>query len=79
MATFNVHEAETQLSKLLDQVLEGKEVVITRNGVPIAELVPSRAKGFPLGIAKNDPLVPPGDDWWKPMTDEEADDWIEGR
>ena len=33
--------------------------------------------GFPLGIAKGDPLVPEGDAWWAPMTDAEADEWLE--
>jgi hypothetical protein len=36
-------------------------------------------RGLPLGISKQDPLVPPGDSWWQPMTDDEAGIWIEGR
>lgn len=35
----NVHEAKTNLSKLLAQVEAGEEVVIGRNGVPVARLV----------------------------------------
>jgi prevent-host-death family protein len=42
MPSFNVHKAKTQFSKLLDRVLEGEEVVITRSGVLVAELVPAR-------------------------------------
>jgi len=75
----NVHEAKTQLSRLLEAVENGETVTIARNGKPVAELVKVKKKGFPLGIAKDDPLVPPGDDWWQPMTDEEVDDWLEGR
>ncbi len=48
----NVHEAKTQLSRLLVQVEAGQEVVIARAGVPIARLVPCR--GRPGGLA------PPG-------------------
>lgn len=33
-------EAKNRLSSLLDQVLEGEEVVITRHGKPVARLVP---------------------------------------
>jgi prevent-host-death family protein len=75
----NVHEAKTQLSRLLELVEEGETVVIARHGRPVAELVPARQSGFPFGIARAEPLVAPGDDWWQPMTDEEAEDWTEGR
>jgi prevent-host-death family protein len=76
----NVHEAKTQLSRLLELVEEGETVVIARHGQPVAELVPARRPaGFPFGIARTEPLVSPGDEWWQPMTDQEAEDWIEGR
>jgi prevent-host-death family protein len=38
--TYNIHEAKTQLSKLLEQVARGDEVLIARAGVPVARLVP---------------------------------------
>jgi prevent-host-death family protein len=36
----NVHEAKTQLSRLLQAVENGEDVVIARNGEPVARLVP---------------------------------------
>jgi prevent-host-death family protein len=75
----NVHEAKSQLSRLLELVEEGETVVIARHGRPVAELVPARQIGFPFGIAREEPLVAPGDEWWQPMSDAEADEWIEGR
>jgi prevent-host-death family protein len=36
----NVYEAKTQLSKLLEQVEAGEEIVIARHGKPVARLVP---------------------------------------
>lgn len=45
--TVNIHAAKTQLSRLLEQVEEGEEIVIARAGKPIARivpLVPSRPK-----------------------------------
>lgn len=77
----NVHEAKTRLSKLLEMVEEGEKVVIARNGKPVAELVrvKRKKKGFPFGAARDRPLVPPGDEWWQPMTDDEVDAFIEGR
>ena len=74
----NIHEAKTRLSRLLELVEEGETVVIARHGKPVAELVRAQAKGLPLGIASQDPLVPAGDRWWQAMTDEQAEDWIEG-
>ena len=40
MAQVNVHEAKTQLSKLLARVAAGEEIVIARAGKPVARLVP---------------------------------------
>jgi prevent-host-death family protein len=76
----NVHEAKSQLSRLLELVEAGETVVIARHGQPVAQLVPAPRKGgFPFGIARAEPLVPAGDDWWQALSDKEADDWIEGR
>jgi prevent-host-death family protein len=36
----NVHEAKTQLSRLLERVASGEEVIIGRAGRPVARLVP---------------------------------------
>ena len=39
-AQVNIHEAKTNLSRLLDRVAEGAEVVIAKAGRPVAKLVP---------------------------------------
>ena len=36
--TIGVYEAKTQLSRLIDRAADGEKIVITRNGVPVAEL-----------------------------------------
>lgn len=36
----NIHEAKTHLSKLLERVALGEEVVIAKAGTPVAKLVP---------------------------------------
>jgi prevent-host-death family protein len=36
----NIHEAKTHLSKLLERVAVGEEVIIAKSGVPVARLVP---------------------------------------
>jgi len=44
MAVFKTHEAKTNLSRLLDEVQEGEEVVISRGNKPMARLIPFSAK-----------------------------------
>ena len=40
MKTVNVHEAKTHLSRLLERVRAGEEIVIAKGGEPCARLVP---------------------------------------
>ncbi|MFE3142143.1 type II toxin-antitoxin system Phd/YefM family antitoxin [Streptomyces scopuliridis] len=39
---YNVHEAKTHFSRILEQVATGEEVVISKAGVPVAKVVPLR-------------------------------------
>jgi antitoxin (DNA-binding transcriptional repressor) of toxin-antitoxin stability system len=42
-----MHEAKTQLSRLVERAQAGEEIVITRHGQPAARLIPEiRAQGF---------------------------------
>jgi len=40
MTTINIHEAKTQLSRLLERAQAGEEIVIAKAGQPIARLTP---------------------------------------
>ncbi len=40
MDVVNIHHAKTQLSRLLERVEAGEEIIIARNGTPVAKLVP---------------------------------------
>lgn len=40
MATVNIHEAKTHLSRLLERVRQGEEIVVAKAGTPVAKLVP---------------------------------------
>ncbi len=48
----NVHEAKTQLSRLLKRVAQGDDVTISRAGVPVAKLIAVGPKGQvrPMGM-----------------------------
>jgi prevent-host-death family protein len=72
MAAYNVHEAKSNLSRLLGQVERGEEVVIARHGKPVAKLVPvSRAKRV-LGSMSG--LVTEQRGWDAPISGEEAEE-----
>jgi prevent-host-death family protein len=45
--TVNIHEAKTHLSRLVERVEGGDEVVIARAGRPVARLVPFRVRSKP--------------------------------
>lgn len=70
MVEVNVHEAKTQLSRLLRRVAVGEQVVICRAGKPVARLVPVAApkKRRVLGQDRGkiwtapdfDEFIPPG-------------------
>ena len=42
MTIVNIHEAKTHLSRLLERVEAGEEIIIARAGKPIARLQPFR-------------------------------------
>ena len=68
MATVNVHQAKTQLSRLLQQVEAGETIVIARAGKPSAQLVPINAhpKGIkPPGAMRDQISI--GDDFDLPL------------
>jgi prevent-host-death family protein len=50
----NIHEAKSHLSRLLEEVAAGKEVIIAKAGKPIARLVPMQEKATKkkLGLLK---------------------------
>ena len=72
MRTVNVHEAKTHLSRLLDQVAAGEEVIIAKAGKPIARLVPAdRSEPRVPGIAKGRVT----DAFFEPLPEEELAAW----
>lgn len=55
----NISEAKTNLSKLVDMVYHGEEVIIAKNNLPLVELVPHKVKGKrKLGLLKGKIDIP---------------------
>lgn len=61
----NVHEAKTHLSRLLDQVARGEEIILAKAGKPYARLVPmesakpERVPGLLKGLILSDRFFDP--------------------
>ena len=47
MKIANIHEAKSQLSKLVEQALNGEEVIIAKAGKPMVRLVPIQVEDAP--------------------------------
>lgn len=41
---YNVHEAKTHFSKILEAVATGEEVIISKSGTPVAKVIPLSTK-----------------------------------
>lgn len=39
-AQFNIHDAKTNLSRIIDRVEHGEEIIISRAGTPVAKVIP---------------------------------------
>lgn len=52
MTTVNIHEAKTHLSRLLEQVRAGERVIISKAGVPVAELTPYAGADLVFGTLR---------------------------
>ena len=53
-----LYEAKTHLSGLVDRAAAGEEIVIAKNGVPQARLVPLAARGEPSKAGQRDAHTP---------------------
>ena len=75
MTTVNTHEAKTHLSRLLDRVLAGEDIVVARDGLPIARLIPYQQAESrpPFGFAQGDFEV--ADTFFEPLPADELARW----
>ena len=59
MITVNIHEAKTQLSKLVEKVVAGEPIIIAKAGKPLVKVVPYDAPKKPrrLGFMKGQAVI----------------------
>jgi prevent-host-death family protein len=71
MKTVNVHDAKTNLSRLLAQVEEGEEIVIAKAGIPVAKLISiARVKPPRRVLGKDKGKIWISDDFDETLTEE---------
>ena len=70
MGHFNIHEAKTNLSKLIQDAIDGKEVIIAKGNKPLVrlEVLPEARKSRRIGGA-GDLIIAIADDFDKPLED----------
>jgi prevent-host-death family protein len=75
MKTVTIHEAKTNLSRLIEKACRGEEVIIARGSDPVARLVPiaGRKGQRKLGMLKGKLVV--GPEFFDPLALEELDRW----
>lgn len=60
---FNIHEAKTQLSRIIDRVEHGEEIIISRAGHPVAKVVPLIRRVNRTGRGSLRGKLTLGEDW----------------
>jgi len=77
----SVADAKNKLPELIKAVEDGEPVTICRRGVPVVDIVRTKApsrKPRMLGTLKGKiQIVDPN--WWRPMSDQEVEDLFSGR
>ena len=68
---FNIHEAKTQLSRIIERVEKGEQIVISRAGVPVAKVVPLPKRANRQGRGSLAGRIELSDDWDSPETNAE--------
>jgi prevent-host-death family protein len=70
MKTVNLHAAKTHLSRLVDQAVDGEDIVIARAGKPLVRLTPVAGKGRRTGFGADRGKVRISADFDAPLPDE---------
>ncbi|MGB0723750.1 MAG: type II toxin-antitoxin system Phd/YefM family antitoxin [Gammaproteobacteria bacterium] len=75
MKQFNIHDAKTHLSKLIERAASGEEIVIARAGQPVVRLTPIKApeQGRRFGAKKG--LARVDERFFEPLPEEELKAW----
>jgi prevent-host-death family protein len=69
-AQFNIHDAKTNLSRIIQRVEQGEEIIISRSGTPVAKVVPLTRTVSRVGRGSLAGELVAADDWDSPEVNE---------
>ena len=75
METVTIHKAKTNLSRLIEKVCKGEEIIIARGSKPVARLVPLENKAGDRKPGAWKGKITYTDDAFALLTDQELKDW----
>jgi prevent-host-death family protein len=75
METVTIHKAKTNLSRLIEKVCKGEEIIIARGSKPVARLVPLEKKLEDRKPGAWKGKIKIGPDFFKPLPPEELEGW----
>jgi prevent-host-death family protein len=78
MPPVTVHTAKSHLSKLIEQVERGEEVIIARGRTSVARLVPYALEQPKRGFGSMKGRATIGPEFWEPLPEEELKLWEGG-
>ena len=78
MTTVTIHKAKTELSKLIERVERGEEVIIARGRTPVVRLVPYAPEQPKRGFGSMKGKVWLDESFWEPLPEEELKLWEGG-
>jgi prevent-host-death family protein len=70
MPLVNIHAAKTHLSRLVERAAAGEEIIIAKNGKPLAKLVPYREEKAPRVLGSMRGQIWIADDFDDPLPDD---------
>ncbi|MDG4826757.1 type II toxin-antitoxin system prevent-host-death family antitoxin [Asanoa sp. WMMD1127] len=68
---FNMHDAKTHLSRIIERVQRGEEIIIDRAGTPVAKIIPLRRSVDRRAVGSLAGQIELADDWDSPETNAE--------
>jgi prevent-host-death family protein len=72
---YNMHEAKTQFSKLVEKARLGEDVVVAKAGKPVVKLVPIEAEHMPRKPGSARGMFTMSDDFDAPLPDDLLDEF----
>jgi len=75
LSTVTIHDAKTNLSKLIARVEAGEEIVIARGKTPVARLTPVRAPPATRRFGALKGIVSVGPEFFEALTNADLAEW----